>query len=339
MAKVTASNEPTPSRTYRKLPCLPLFNSAAAEKPLGSESTRKYGHTTKLSLCRLKLEIGETLTAIRRALLKVSLRTPSISARQQPKSVDSEVLVNHFPPFLRPCSIRMPVLVLESHMLCVNQVLHIEKRFAGLHHRVTLLERDGEAAVETMATEFSLLEDLVHALAEQGRGDEDDFWVVAKNSRFSVDRSQARLCSEWFQAVLNSGMREEAQNEVHLDDVDAATCNILRLAIALGPEKIRAIQLPVIGASCETLVDAVALAHRLLMPWMASSVAAKFAAQFRQTFLGPRAREAGLSLSLLKTQGKRSDLFSFSFSFFFSFISCSLCAQVIKCGTMDWPSP
>jgi hypothetical protein len=192
----------------------------------------------------------------------------------------------------------MPVLVLESHMLCVNQVLHIEKRFAGLHHRVTLLERDGEAAVETMATEFSLLEDLVHALAEQGRGDEDDFWVVAKNSRFSVDRSQARLCSEWFQAVLNSGMREEAQNEVHLDDVDAATCNILRLAIALGPEKIRAIQLPVIGASCETLVDAVALAHRLLMPWMASSVAAKFAAQFRQTFLGPRAREAGLYLFL-----------------------------------------
>ncbi len=178
-------------------------------------------------------------------------------------------------------------------LLCVNQILNIEKRVAGLHHRVTLLERDSEAAAQTVASEVALLEDLVRALAQHGRGGDEHLLVVAQDYRFCLAKSQACLCSEWFVAALNSGMREEAQNEVHLDDVDAATCNLLQLALALGPAKIAAIQLPQVEAECDTLVHAVALAHRLLMPWMACSLAGKFSAQFRKKFLGPQAREAG----------------------------------------------
>ena len=313
MAKVAAGphEAPAQARTYRKLPCQPRLGTAggldcrpatgAGGLSVWAASRARtdalsQGHTAKESLGRLKLELGDTMTVIRRALLKVGLRSPSFSARQQSKTLDSEVLWTHLSlPCCCSCRIVSHACMLERgpSLLCLDQILHIEKRFAALHHRVTLLERDGEAAADTVASEVSLLEDLVHALAEHGRGGDEHLWIVAQDFRFCLAKSHACLCSEWFVAAFNSGMREEAQNQVHLDDVDAATCNLLRLALALGPAKIAAIQLPQVEAECDSLVQAIALAHRLLMPWMACSLAVKFATQFRKMFLGPQARAAG----------------------------------------------
>ena len=122
-----------------------------------------------------------------------------------------------------------------------TEISNLERRFSDLQNYAVLAEREHDETIEVMTTNASRMQDIVLAIQDAGLGYEDDVWIVCASSRFSVNKTQASLCSDWFHAVTRSGMREESLNEVHLNDVDAPTSCILRLAMYLGPAKIAAI--------------------------------------------------------------------------------------------------
>jgi hypothetical protein len=121
-----------------------------------------------------------------------------------------------------------------------TEISNLERRFSDLQNYAVLAEREHDETIEIMTTNISRLQDIMLAIQDAGLGCEDDIWIVCASSRFSVNKTQASLCSDWFHAVTNSGMREQSLNEVHLNDVDAPTSSILRLAMYLGPVKIAA---------------------------------------------------------------------------------------------------
>jgi hypothetical protein len=52
--------------------------------------------------------------------------------------------------------------------------------------------------------------------------------IVCGSSRFTVTKTHAHLCSEWFRAASDGCMKESRLGEIHLREVDDATFSILR---------------------------------------------------------------------------------------------------------------
>jgi hypothetical protein len=168
--------------------------------------------------------------------------------------------------------------VMTEHL----QVHLMEQRFKELQQLVLDAECETEKVLLASRSEASLLGDLVRATVHQGVGNQHDVWILCASSRFALSKVSAELCSEWFQMVLNSGMRESSLHEICLPDVDEATARILQLCMVLGSTKVNHILLPQVAMELTPMLSAIMLAHRLLMPWMARSIAEKFLNQFRE---------------------------------------------------------
>ena len=66
-----------------------------------------------------------------------------------------------------------------------------------------------------------------HWLADEGDM-QTKVCIVCGSSRFIVTKTHAHLCSEWFRAASDGGMKESRLGEIHLREVDDATFSILR---------------------------------------------------------------------------------------------------------------
>ena len=162
-----------------------------------------------------------------------------------------------------------------------SQINSIDVRFADLQQRVFEMQALSDEVLQRLQAKNSQMEELVRATFNQGIARGDDVWIICASSRFAISPRRASECSEWFDTALSSGMREQSLKEIHLDDVDNDTAGILRLCLGLGPTSVHCLEsLPCAGENLMPVLNAIRIAHRLFMAWMATSLAKEFAQQF-----------------------------------------------------------
>lgn len=155
----------------------------------------------------------------------------------------------------------------------------LEQRLEHLLRRVEETDLGLSQSRQSMSKEKDALEDIIRANMVAGLGQDNDLWIVTtgpQNSpaRFAISKHQAAACSEYFRAAM------KWHDEVHLQDVDTSTTRILRLCLCLGPSSIDSLRSSSVYMELSTILSSIRLAHRLLMPWMASALSQIFETHF-----------------------------------------------------------